>query len=316
MVRRWCPHRRQAVAFFLAAFSLLSLLFPPRDQRIVNDGHSRHRIGSSVCRPDMEVTRLPPMPDDDDVLLHALFRYLTEPSRAACDRVLRFGGMSHLDNLKSLRLDGHKYMCADAEFTLLSSTSCLVYSFGISEDWSFDFDMESFGCTVHAFDPTTNDTAGYQNGSIFFHKHGIGGWDGQVDGMAVRSLDSIAQRLGHAARTVHYLKLDVEGSEWAVFEQQVRNAEQSTLFRNVEQLGAELHFTWHLPVTFHREFYRRVYRALLGLQAMGFYPFAHEWNWSSQLMDVPGFEHKLPSAMEVAWVKSRCAPEPARWRTK
>ena len=227
-----------------------------------------------------------------------------------CSDALHPAGRQYLDDLTSLRMDGHKYVCADAEFSLLSASDCLVYSFGISDDWSFDYDMESFGCTVHAFDPTTSDTAGHQNGSIYFHRHGVGGWDGDSDGMSVQTLDTVSRRLGHAARTVHYLKLDVEGSEWPVFEQQARAGRESTLFRSVQQLGAELHFTGHLPVTFHREFYRRAYRALLGLQELGFYPFSYEPNWSSQRLDIPGFRYKLPSAMEVAWIKSRCVTEP------
>ena len=215
----------------------------------------------------------------------------------------------HLDNYTTLRLDGDKFVCVDPEFSLLTTDRCLVYSFGISDDWSFDFDMESFGCTVYAFDPTTNDTAGYQNGTIYFNKYGIGGWDGTDSGMKIHTLDTVVAQLGHTGRTVHYLKLDVEESEWDVFKQQVERGHESTLFRSVEQLGVELHFTRHLPVTYYHEFYRRAYRSLLRLQEMGFYLFAHEPNPASQAMEVPGFAGLVPSAMEVAWLKSRCVEQ-------
>ena len=33
---------------------------------------------------------------------------------------------------------------------------CVVYSFGLGADWSFDRDAESHGCRVHGFDPTNN----------------------------------------------------------------------------------------------------------------------------------------------------------------
>ena len=32
--------------------------------------------------------------------------------------------------------------------------ACVVYSFGLGADWSFDKAAEKFGCSVHGFDPT------------------------------------------------------------------------------------------------------------------------------------------------------------------
>ena len=34
--------------------------------------------------------------------------------------------------------------------------NCVVYSFGLGADWSFDKDAEKFGCHVHGFDPTNS----------------------------------------------------------------------------------------------------------------------------------------------------------------
>ncbi len=36
----------------------------------------------------------------------------------------------------------------------LEAGNCLVYSFGIADDWSFEDTMAALGCTVRAFDPT------------------------------------------------------------------------------------------------------------------------------------------------------------------
>ncbi len=51
-------------------------------------------------------------------------------------------------------LDGHKYICLDKFYDDVQSGKCLIYSFGIANDWSFEEAMAQLGCTVRAFDPT------------------------------------------------------------------------------------------------------------------------------------------------------------------
>ena len=46
-----------------------------------------------VCRADMEVRALPPLPEDDWVMLKELFTYLTKPHPRACHKKARLGGI-------------------------------------------------------------------------------------------------------------------------------------------------------------------------------------------------------------------------------
>jgi hypothetical protein len=45
--------------------------------------------------------------------------------------------------------------CNDAAFNeIVKSKKCIVYSFGLGFDWSFDSALERLGCELHGFDPS------------------------------------------------------------------------------------------------------------------------------------------------------------------
>ena len=52
--------------------------------------------------------------------------------------------------------DGDKFVCMDKMYDDMMSGDgkCLVYSFGIADDWTFEDTMAGLGCRVRAFDPT------------------------------------------------------------------------------------------------------------------------------------------------------------------
>ena len=54
-------------------------------------------------------------------------------------------------------LDGNKYVCLDQLYEDVQTGNCLIYSFGIAGDWTFENAMADLGCTIRAFDPTTNE---------------------------------------------------------------------------------------------------------------------------------------------------------------
>ena len=44
--------------------------------------------------------------------------------------------------------DGEKFICLDNLIHDIKKEECLVYSFGIANDWTFEESMASLGCTV------------------------------------------------------------------------------------------------------------------------------------------------------------------------
>jgi hypothetical protein len=130
--------------------------------------------------------------------------------------------------------------------------SCVVYSFGLGADWSFDNAGESNECDVHGFDPSgplwrtgmygtaynkINYEVQYPSRKKTFHNWGVGAadqaiyppgsipqeWPGLGDPpftetnsepWDVRSVSRIMKDLGHDRLSV--LKVDVEGGEWGV----------------------------------------------------------------------------------------------------
>ena len=51
-------------------------------------------------------------------------------------------------------LDGQKEVCMDGLMEEVDAGRCLVYSFGVAKDWSFEDAMAMLGCRVRAFDPS------------------------------------------------------------------------------------------------------------------------------------------------------------------
>jgi hypothetical protein len=139
---------------------------------------------------------------------------------------------------------------------------CLVYSFGIRDDWTFDVAMRDAGCEVHSFDPTIGTPRrcrwgsdllphGCQPSGIEFHPIGLGAVDGeklQVDedsakhGGAgeLKSLSTIRRELGHQERELTILKFDIEGSEWPILQQIA--AGSSDAGGKVAQILTEIHY--------------------------------------------------------------------------
>ncbi|KAL3864721.1 hypothetical protein ACJMK2_006494 [Sinanodonta woodiana] len=146
-----------------------------------------------------------------------------------CRKIVRIGTIE----------DGGKEVCTDVPF--LPTPPCLVYSFGINNQWDFDEDVARiFGCEVFSFDPSMrnkSETYKYAD-NITFYKIGLG--DKNVvlrNKWNMKTLEEIRHNLNHTERTISILKIDIEGSEWISIPQMV----SSGTLRSVNQMQIELH---------------------------------------------------------------------------
>ena len=140
------------------------------------------------------------------VVLKELAEFVLHPESAACRNPQEVSG-----NYDFSFLDGVKTVCLDT----IDPNNCLIYSFGIGDDWSFDDEMHTAGCEVYSFDPSINRPAFRRNQHHWFHPWGLltdtastsGGW-------TLLSLADIKKLLGHENRHIDILKMDIEGAEW------------------------------------------------------------------------------------------------------
>jgi len=70
-------------------------------------------------------------------------------------------------------IDGHKFVCLDDFYEDVISKKCLIYSFGVNTDWSFEESISNLGCTVRTFDPTIDGSQKPKNDLITFKRVGL-----------------------------------------------------------------------------------------------------------------------------------------------
>ena len=96
-------------------------------------------------------------------------------------------------------VDGDKYVCMDR---ILNNSPCLIYSYGIRDDWTFeDYMAGEHGCTVWAHDHTV-DFPAKRGDNINFEKQGLGIGD------QLATLADFIERNGHKETVIEYLKVN------------------------------------------------------------------------------------------------------------
>jgi len=197
-----------------------------------------------------------------------------------CNVEQRVGGTKQWGKRMDGSYDGEWWVCLDdGRLRSMEGHTCVVYSFGIGSDWSFEELMgtgdkfglsgselvrkkEGMGCDVFAFDPSMGHAAHvHQPGAVWFQPIGLGASDEQIvepqssivnwdNGRSkirppakwtMASLSSLMQSLGHSH--ISLLKIDIEGYEWGA----LLAACDSGILRKVEQLVLEVHLVPSAP---------------------------------------------------------------------
>ena len=109
----------------------------------------------------------------------------------------------------------------------------VAYSFGISNEISWDADMAKRGYEIFMYDMTI-DGLPYTHEKFHFFKEGIGGKKDSAK--SLDTLENFIKRNGHENNFDMILKMDVEGAEWDFLE----NVSSETLNR-FDQIVFEFH---------------------------------------------------------------------------
>jgi len=155
------------------------------------------------------------------------FNFFLSKRHFACENNLRLGNL----------LDGGWDICLAEPYR--PKPPCLVYSFGINNDFSFDDAVSaSFNCTVRCFDPSMTANDHRRSANVWFYKTGIGGENTvNGNGWKLQTLSTIIKSMNDSDVIIDYLKMDVEGSEWPSLTKMLL---EGTLSK-VKQFGIELH---------------------------------------------------------------------------
>ena len=198
-------------------------------------------------------------------------------------------GISFLKEMQTQR----KSKTAASSKPVKQAPPCVVYSYGVSTDSSFETDLLRFGvhCEVHAFDPTIGqmhlpNSDGYASsgGSITFHKLGLAATSGaSTSFMLVENLFDTMHRLNHSY--IDVLKIDVEGAEWEILPHLLK-PKSETNAPAFGQLLVELHYV-SVPA---------VFTFFDVLTKHGFVSFSREINLQ------PCLTGQLPLAVEYSFI--------------
>jgi len=185
----------------------------------------------------------------------------------ACEKSIRLGNVG----------DGGWDMCIAGPYH--PKQPCLVYSFGINNDFSFDDAVgNTFGCTVRSFDPSMKTKDHQRNAHVWFYQIGIGGKDALAsNGWQIKTLSSVVAQFNDSKKIIDYLKMDVEESEYASLDEML----SSGILSQVKQLALELHIE---DANFRKvtlSLYER-YRLLKRLEDAGF----RRWYYAINLYNI------------------------------
>ncbi|BFZ22419.1 hypothetical protein BsWGS_25458 [Bradybaena similaris] len=159
--------------------------------------------------------------------LSNLYHMYLNVTQIHCSDILRVGHVT----------DGGWDVCNDKPFA--PKAPCVVYSFGIGDDFSFDNAVvRHFGCKVYSFDPSMSMESKQRSDKTFFYKQGIADSDRTLpNGWQMSRFESFRAGLKHMKIPISIVKLDIEEWEWEVLPDILASGHLAT----VNQLLLELH---------------------------------------------------------------------------
>ncbi|CAG2255038.1 unnamed protein product [Mytilus edulis] len=162
----------------------------------------------------------------DDTHLTIPDEYLTS-LQIHCTQVIRPGILK----------DGGWNVCHDVKYR--PPVNCLVYDFGIGNDFVFDDDITKiYGCEVHGFDPTMKMKSRRRSEKAWFHDVGIGEVEyTRRNKFKMSTFQNISKALGHENRKMDIIKMDIEKSEWVSMPVMIKQG----YFKDVKQFLIEFH---------------------------------------------------------------------------
>lgn len=122
---------------------------------------------------------------------------------SSCKEIKPFGG-AFVPYCREI--DGHKSMCVEKLLEDIEKNRCLIYSFGVGGDWSFESTLSDLGCEIHAYDPTRDEP---ENINFNFYKIGVS----HQDKDEYMTVGNIIKANGHQDSHITMMKMDTEGAE-------------------------------------------------------------------------------------------------------
>jgi len=159
--------------------------------------------------------------------------------------------------------DGGKWVCDIHRFEQMNGANLLIYSFGSNGDFSFERAMKEqlSKAEIHTFDMGLYRCP---ENICVFHQVRLG--NGKTN--QTKSLPMIINELGHQKRQIHILKVDIEGSEYDLFEDLFKNRTNVPYIRQIL-------FEIHLGNDKNEESSRRTHR-LFELFRSNYYAIYHK----------------------------------------
>lgn len=232
-----------------------------------------------------------------EMTANEIVEYLHFDNRTSCNLIHDIGGMMLTYNGFS-GIDGQKAMCLDSGIGP-DPKGCVVYSFGVRDDWSFDEFMGKYGCQVFSFDPSIGSPDHDHSSSVHFYNLGLGDKDGSKNGWKIKTLSSIYEMLknkGHHSgdAIIDYLKIDIEFDEWIA----LPDILASGMIHRIRQMGIEI----HLPRDDGIDYFRKLVGIVKAIEDSGMVRFDSKYNpW---FMDtIPALNYSGSRGFEIAWYR-------------